>query len=1114
MNNEPLNALSEEKPNYKKFNRQGDNSFYAAYLNTAKQNIFLILRDISDKLGLEFDKTDDDNMLKKNSAIWTMLEENQKPELSKKIIDRLEHQFSFAKQLALNHAREKAEREDEVEENDRKVVVAGPEDYYEVLQLWISQLLDYRNYYSHAKHKPIEMDVAIIDGMRVLFDTDWKPFKERFGFSDSDVKHLERRGEKGREKRNFKYAFMDKHGLTEKGFLYFVCLWLEKKDAQEFLKKHEGFKRSELIYEKATLERYTWFRTRIPQPRLVSDRSEQGLFMDMINELKRCPKPLHDLLSEADKDKFKPQEFNGEAYEEEGYELIPTLTRHSNRFYHFALCFLDQSTNHLKFHVDLGNYCFHSYDQIIDDEPRKRRWIKRMTGFGNLADFDDTNRPAAWGEKFPDPTEVEKPETYITETTPHYHFDGEGDVKNIGLKWIETYDKNKIWPDVTVADEDEGNARPKTEAPDFWLSLYELPALVFYQMLHLQDNTRVKVSVEQVIHDYKKRIGQFLSEVANGSITPDHTAEMLAAELEKRNLHTSYVPKAVVKYLLKKESKSHDEKAVIRLNELIAETERLQSKVKRQAQHYQKKTSSKDYVAMKSGEMADFLARDMIRLQKPVEQDQGKANSTEFQVLQAKLAYFGQSKGTLKSTFALCNLIDAPNAHPFLNKIAVEKYHGILDFYIEYLHQRISYFKLCLLDKKYNTYHFLKLGEVDKSIQTLISRQQAAVMNLPRGLFKKPILDALLSSNESRELGKRLKAEPRANVAYIIQSYFEEVRKDASQDFYGYKRNYPLLDKLYDTKRPSDRNKKEQFYLKGEELDQKKEEIKQKLEEKIAKHIKVNKVHNATDQDRVRDNYHKAYKAFTDNEKQIRLYKNCDMVLFMMTDHMYRHGDFLYDRVKKEKQAPLIQMEGNYQLRSIQPNAEKSLLSLQMDSVSLHVYYPEKTKEHCKTIVKEGLKVKNYGDFRGFLKDRRLYSLLPYLAAEEIQFAALQKEFEEFHKSRVEVFEAILSFERAVMMKYHPQAEDGYDFVNHKIILGAVPTLTEESKETMVALRNAYCHSEYPDVEKFRHLVEGSDFNALGSYAKEHPEVMEKSIIGQLKKIAIKSYNEAREAIL
>ena len=80
--------------------------------------------------------------------------------------------------------------------------------------------------------------------------------------------------------------------------------------------------------------------------------------MDMLNELKRCPKELYPLLSKEDKEKFIPKDFNDEEYDTDEYESVPELKRKDNRFNYFALRYLDNSFEHLKFYIDLGNYCF------------------------------------------------------------------------------------------------------------------------------------------------------------------------------------------------------------------------------------------------------------------------------------------------------------------------------------------------------------------------------------------------------------------------------------------------------------------------------------------------------------------------------------------------------------------------------------------------------------------------------------------------------------------------------------------------------------------------------------------------------------------------------------
>nr|NQU92197.1 hypothetical protein [Bacteroidota bacterium] len=269
-----------EKPNYCKFDDKSDKAFFAAYLNTAKQNVFIVFRDISERLGLGFDLNDDDNML--DAVLWKKLTANTEPEVSLKIIERIEDKFPYANYLAKNYAY-----------FNRKEREAQPEDYVEVFIIFIQQLYDFRNYYTHAVHDPVETPKEIIPGMQLLFDAARRGVKKRFELSTNDLDHLVRltrvgkeRNAKTVERTNFHYSFADDKGeLSEKGFAYFVCLWLQRKDAQMFLKKLTGFKRSETPSQKATLETFTFYSLRLPQPKLQSDNNTAGVLLDMVNEL-------------------------------------------------------------------------------------------------------------------------------------------------------------------------------------------------------------------------------------------------------------------------------------------------------------------------------------------------------------------------------------------------------------------------------------------------------------------------------------------------------------------------------------------------------------------------------------------------------------------------------------------------------------------------------------------------------------------------------------------------------------------------------------------------------------------------------------------------------------
>ncbi len=1118
--------------NYKKFDNEQDKPFFAAYLNTAKQNIFIILRDISESLGLGFDLSNDDNMM--DAGIWTYLknEENKESEITKCIIEKLAYHFPFTGYFTDNYSFYK-----------RKERQAEPNDYFEVFNFLIKQLYEYRNLYSHAVHDQVFMKKEIILGMCTLFDTARREIKKRFKLKTEEVNHLVRLGKNGKIAEKFHYHFSDKKGeITEKGLAFFICLWLQRKYAQLFLKKLYGFKRSEYQREKATLETFTNFTPRVPQPRLTSDNRTESRLIDMVNELKRCPKELYPLLSNDDREKFKtvPEEISVDNNHDE-YEVTSILKRSSNRFFYFALRYLDDNLQNLKFHIDLGNYCFHVYDKEIEGINRKRRWIKRMTSFGNLDDFSDENRPDEWAKKTLklEDRKVDYSDIYVTDTTPHYHINEQ----NIGIKFIYDYAKRKenkdIWPKLPDFDIHNKTNKPKTVKPDCWLSLYELPSIVFYNLLQQQGNNLP--TVEKIIKDHWNHIREFFKNIENEYFLPDFTSETLKTELRKHGLEKAHIPKAIVKYLISKPVMDFETKALKRLKELINDTVEKLDKVKRQEKYYLKKNSSKDYIEMKCGRMADFMARDMIRLQKPLDGMKGKPNSTEFQVLQSKLAFFGKNKESLYGTFQLFNLTNSQNSHPFLDSIYLKSCKGILDFYKKYLELRLDFLKQCMQDEKYEDYHFLKLGEKSKGnkreyiVELAKKYQKETVMNLPRGLFLEPIRKALKANTSTQSLASEIEKKDRVNIAYIIGQYLKLVMNDESQEFYSYKRTYEFLNKLFDSRKENEKRKTlPEIYFNIEELAQKTtvfekgkkdNTITRLIMPAVEEHYKRNSIYEEEEKTRIYNQYMARYNDFTDNEKQIRLTRTCDEVLFMMVDDVFRKN-FIVDRgVLKKKTTHTtssIHLGDDFKLALIKPDSDKGFLSLKTTAkLQMSVIYEtnvDKVRKmrgaksklssgSTKTIVRETVKIKNYGDFRALLKDRRINSLLPYVPDDEIAYEAIQKELELYEKARMEVFYRIFRFEKEITGTFAiPKNKDGY--IYHTDILKQKISGKDERFHLIKELRNAFSHSNYPAYILFKDFIKGTRFNELGNYQSGDTEVEQKSIIMQFKNLLVKYYDE------
>ena len=1111
VNNSNITYFVMEQQTYfagRSLKKNEDKPFYAAYLNTAKQNVFLIIRDISARLGLKFDVKDDHGILK--AELWGHLKNGTDPVLTLQITEMLKKKFPFAQLLAEDRAnrRNKGEK-------------PTPGDYFEELNDFIQHLYDYRNFYTHAKHEWVNIPNKTVKRLELLFDSARPAVQEKYLLHPDEVKHLVRLEAGRKEATGFHYSFKKGREMSQNGFLFFTCLWLQRKEAQKFLTQHSGFKRSMEAREKATLEVFTFNSLRLPKHRLSSDNTRQGLLLDMVNELKRCPKQLYNLLSPEDRDKFR--EINEENEEVES-------VRHNNRFFYLALRYLDSAFEGVKFQVDLGNYCFHAYEKTIEGSPHTRRWIRRMTSFGSPGDFEEDNCPEYWKGKVQklEDKERESKEAYVTDTTPHYHING----MNIGVKFFDNYDRlrksKKNWPALAEFDKEQPKeTKPRNTQPDCWLSLYEMPGMAFYQMLYESGHT--SISTEKIIEIHYNKMNSFFASLKDGNIAPGP----LDKELERRGLQKKQIPKQIVRFLEGKAAKTYNEKAEARLGELIIETERRLNKATKQETGHNSKPGSKDYIEIKCGNMGDFLARDMLMLQKPLNGQGGKANSTEFGILQAKLAFFGKYKKELGQTFETCNLTGSENPHPFLSKITIDKCTGILDFYKVYLEQKLKFLEGCQQEKEYNDYHFLKLNsaKIERSQEYITELASAlnnknrngghgekpAISNLPRGLFTQAILDALLKNEKTRALANEIK-QGRYNTAYIIEQYFSKTLQDAPQDFYSYRRSYEVLNKVYDDRSDMRETLKKKFFT-NEELEQltrpiikNKEttdnQITREIDNKIKAGLKKEKDNVEDKGDGAKQKLLHLYKQFQNNEKQIRLIKNCDMVLFMLAENLLKK-EFVTDKEvvsrgnKHKTETPGINLGEKFKLSDIRPGDKNSLLSRQT-RVELKL---------GKKSVAGIMKIKDHGNFRGFLKDRRLTGLMPYIKEDTIDLEALKKELDWYEEARQEAFDTILKFEQQAIKKNNlsPEKEEGY--IKHKSILSSVLDKKDEKYTLMLKLRNAFCHSEYPEHEYFGELVPNDGFNILKGYSFGNQEIKDKSIAVRFASLTKRYYNEIIDAI-
>lgn len=994
---------------------------FAAYLNMARNNCLMVINHIAERVGQKH-VSDEDAIL--SCTVIQSLNSTQQSDVAKKVIENLESHFPFIKLLA------------------RSGRFQNPEDYYTLLARIINQLNALRNYHTHHQHLLYDTDGALLNDLRFVFDTSRREVRKRFNLTAEDVKHLVRKtatkvnGQRQvAEIKGFHYAFARADGtsLSLKGIAFLISLLLEKKYAYLFLNQISGFKNQTETKYKATLQTYCFYNIHLPQPRLQSQDTQMGLMLDMLEELKRCPGILYEHLNEGDKQIF----FKGDDNQtnEDDIQPDPVLKRGGdNRFAYFALRYL-KLTNalpQLQFQTDLGNYYFKVYTKTVDGEQRLRRLSKGVKAFGHSDDFTANKMPPEWKALVKDTHQLpaDYPEPYIANTIPHYHI-----VNNqIGV----SINGKLHMPQLTIP--------LKNPEPQMWLSVYELPALMFYHIL--TDDKTDYPKVTQILANHRKDIIVFFKAINNKTLQPGFTEATLNAELTKRKLKLQHIPKPLLAYLLGQATNPVMQKAENKIAALIADTEKLLARVKKEDENDEYienkdyKKIDKRYKPLKAGNMADFLARDMLLLQPAVDKIKGKATGTLFQVLQARLAFYGRDRFMLKQLYRECNLIQSANPHPFLHELDAENTSSILQYYYSYLKKRLKYLndcqKLCLKGNVGSPkLHFLHLGAREKRdgdayYINLANEFTKQPINLPRGLFME-----LLVSHFNINVGKPV------NTVYLLKHYLNQELQDDYQSFYNFKRGYKVFDKYHDTRATNSRDALKPQYYDTEQLILQAKKIKTDIADKIKKGKA-----GEEDAEKITNNYN----YYNENEKQLRHSKACDTVLWLMVRKMFGVID-----------ARGVDTDA-FKLQDVMPNAETGILS-QIITLKLLI--------HSKFITQADLKVKNYGDFRRFLKDKRLETLLPYYPQQTIDKAIIEKELEAYDKVRVNIHKIILDFEGTLFAKHPdiPLRPEG--FIDFKAYMDKFfeQNPDDPKKDLIVAIRNAFAHNQYPNFEDFENKI-------------------------------------------
>ena len=661
------------------------------------------------------------------------------------------------------------------------------------------------------------------------------------------------------------------NGLSDVGLIYFLCLFLDKSVAFDLMEEVGFTAQCTFSQDNAgenidiLQELMCMNRIRMVRAKLDSEMTETALGLDMISELRKCPKELYQVLSKSAREEFEDDatvewkeehqhevlqpesEEEERALETETIESVTddedidtpiekgkpksTFVRWEDRFPQMALRYIDMKGvfDDIRFQLNLGKYRFafyqHDSNYSIDNHERLRILQKEIHGFGRIQEVTEEIQER-WKDIFEKKyvedgltmKEPDKPNQapYITEQNPQYLIDNKS--HSVGLRWEEWNNDNRqadidgralaqhaeldnkkmfipYLPQSKPAGLQKNNAE-RLLMPQCTLSLYELPALLFYRYLLEKYAPESKSLAEQRIKDCYKNLKDFLTDVGQGRLSPDviigseqNAKEQLTSYLKTHygGLRLSDIPDKLRKYLLNI-TVDYDlklkESAYNRLQDRKHRVEKALENYRQKRKRIGTKDNKFDHMraTIKTGALGQALIRDIMDWMPNDSAARQRLTGQSYMALQSALTVLGQEfeieDGTkkrlslfeLKDIMVKAGIIDETiqknpfKFHPFLHLMFQDgTTESIEQFYESYLQREIKYISntIDFLDKadgsysklagKYRFIPFLhhdreRWKEPDaKAIQKLAEGYLSRPLQLPDGLFAQKIYEFLVT---------------------------------------------------------------------------------------------------------------------------------------------------------------------------------------------------------------------------------------------------------------------------------------------------------------------------------------------------------------------------------
>jgi hypothetical protein len=1057
-----------------------DPQYFGGYLNMARLNIY----NVSNHIAADFGQS-------------TLNEEGQIPAsfLCNKGIKKLNWNHVFAKtnrflpiiKVFDVESLPKEERQNSEKEGRDFALMC------DTLKIVFGELQDFRNDYTHyystekGDSRKLTVSQELADFLKINFKRAIAYTKLRMKdvLTDADYELVEG-----------KLVVTADNVITTEGLVFLTCMFLEREHAFQFIGKIQGLKGTQYNSFIATREVLMSFCLKLPHDKFVSENPGNALTLDIINELNRCPKTLYDVITEKEKQRFRPEldeqgidnlianSTNDEERErildgidyDKYIEGLTKRVRHTNRFPYYAMRFIEEKNvfNKLWFHIDLGKFEVDKYTKQLAGEQTERVVVENAKAFGKLSSFTD---PEVIEHKIDNQKRTDGFEQFA----PHYNADN----NKIGLSNKEDIAHliSKSKPGSKV----ENNL--KQPLPQAFLSLHELPKIILLDYLQ-------KGKAEELINDFIKLNDERLMDIrfieeVKSKLPADWNEFAKRSDSKKQQAYTG----AALKYLLQRKATLNEVLTGYNLNDKqiptrilnywlnikeVDDKRSVSDRIKLMKRDcmarlkvMEKRKLDKSVKTPKVGEMATFLAKDIVDMIVSKEKKQ-KITSFYYDKMQECLALFADAEKKALFIHIVTNELKLfeNGGHPFLQNIDLQQIRRTSQFYEIYLKEK-AHKMIPKLNTKTNRTNLVDESWMMKQFYAKEWKEeigkQLTVVKLPANRSYIPFTIRQWDEKENYNLNKwlehvtvgKVKGDGKKAVNLPTNLFDETLsdllrqQLDARAVNYNPAANYNELLKLWWKNR---NDSTQSFYESEREYDIYEE--------------KVNFIINSSDH--FADYYQKALSRAYNRLKAEREAARRTNNRLPPIEHKQVERVFKNTIAETEKEIRMLQEEdcmAVLMLEQLMDNTE----NLKLSTIETLLNDTTRIKQNIlnKILVAER-KQKNYTELRKYVHDRRLPHLFEYIAADEIQLEWLQEELRAYNTAKQQVFDTVFKLEKKIVetdplglkaLFINKEGKETAGNIQHKpyvLWLQNKGLITENDSRFITEVRNRFSHNEFP----------------------------------------------------